>query len=392
MKNSKRNLDKCYTRDKVSDLITQTEQELESATYYLAQAREITTPYGLAVDSSILNPAYQTPLIPSNKLSTINSSKNEFYPHHLNNFSSSSQSKLLPNVPPILSTTGGHSNTDHLVLNTGHAQLDRIAELKRNLKRRARAMQPECKGEDRWDQPRISGQGVRRRRITREADLPHAPPEPPLSGYILFLAQMTAKIKHDAIQRRRIGGNQIDDEDDILNDEPQHDQIKVVREISKIWRFGLKSEEKQYYLDFAMSAKLEYNYQIREFRATGGYTPSSTFMKLGEGPWVRKIWHEKSELERELATYPMEIFKLKQDKRLTTKKSNSKKYDNDENNLIAYDFISRGTLHENSMNKNIESEPKKSKIEYNEPAEMKEDKDNVGEDDDEYTPSDDGYS
>lgn len=51
---------------------------------------------------------------------------------------------------PVLRTTGGHSNTDHVVVSTGDPKTDRIAELKRSFQRRVRAMQPENKGEDRW--------------------------------------------------------------------------------------------------------------------------------------------------------------------------------------------------------------------------------------------------
>ena len=47
----------------------------------------------------------------------------------------------------------------------------------------------------RWDKPRIPGE--RRRRIIREKDLPEAPPEPPPSGYVVFVGQMTTKIRHD---------------------------------------------------------------------------------------------------------------------------------------------------------------------------------------------------
>ena len=60
-------------------------------------------------------------------------------------------------------TTGGYSNTDHEIIRTGDKRVDRIAELKRSLLRRHRAMQPENRGEDRWDKPKIPGE--RRRRI-----------------------------------------------------------------------------------------------------------------------------------------------------------------------------------------------------------------------------------
>lgn len=47
----------------------------------------------------------------------------------------------------------------------------------------------------RWDRPRLIGS--RRRRIMREKDLPDAPPDPPPSGYVVFVSQMTTKIRHD---------------------------------------------------------------------------------------------------------------------------------------------------------------------------------------------------
>ena len=59
--------------------------------------------------------------------------------------------KLFPRLKVVHSnfTTGGHSNTDHVVLRTGNERVDRIAELKRNLERRSRAMQPESRGDSR---------------------------------------------------------------------------------------------------------------------------------------------------------------------------------------------------------------------------------------------------
>ena len=193
--------------------------------------------------------------------------------------------------PPILSTTGGHSNTDHIIQVTGDYRSDTIAEYKRKLKRRARAMQPEERGTDRWDQPRISGS--RRRRIVREKDLPSAPPEPPPTGYVLFIAQMTTKIRHD---RPTV----------------HHNQIKVVKEISKIWKYGMNDDDREYYNEFAREAREEYERQHEEFRATGFFQPSLVFERLGgtgtgddddHGPWVRIAKHEKNALEREISTY-----------------------------------------------------------------------------------------
>ena len=90
-------------------------------------------------------------------------------------------------VTLAVATTAGHS-----LVWTNDYETDRIAELKRNTLNRVRSRQPECRGEDRWDKPRIAGE--RRRRIAREKDSPEAPPEPPITGHVILLRQMTAKI------------------------------------------------------------------------------------------------------------------------------------------------------------------------------------------------------
>lgn len=92
-------------------------------------------------------------------------------------------------------TTGGYLNKDHEVAWTGDEKKDRLAELRRNVWRRYRAMEPENRQEYRWDRPRQPGE--RRRRITRDLDLPDAPPEPPLTGFTAFMCQMTIKLRHD---------------------------------------------------------------------------------------------------------------------------------------------------------------------------------------------------
>jgi hypothetical protein len=145
-------------------------------------------------------------------------------------------------------------------------------------------MKPEIRGVDRWDQPRI--QGSRRRRITRDTDLPSAPPEPPGSGYVLFIGQMTAKLRHD---RPHV----------------KHRQTDASVEISQMWKYFLSNSEREYYNDFAKEAREEYKKQLREYRATGDYTKSLRFGKMENvGPWVHILHHEKNALEKELATYP----------------------------------------------------------------------------------------
>lgn len=145
------------SREEASELLSQCDEQLEAAAEDLSQAKELAERAGLWNESSILDPTF-------------------------------------PDAH-VLRTTAGYSNTDHLVTLTGNKRTDRIAELKRAMQKRARAMQPENKGEDRWDKPRIPGE--RRRRIVREKDMPEAPPEPPPSGYVVFVGQMTTKIRHD---------------------------------------------------------------------------------------------------------------------------------------------------------------------------------------------------
>ncbi|EEC46945.1 predicted protein [Phaeodactylum tricornutum CCAP 1055/1] len=187
--------------------------------------------------------------------------------------------------------TAGHSNTDHVVVWTQDYATDRIAELKRNMATRVRAQQPEAKGQDRWDKPKLPGE--RRRRIVREKDAPEAPPEPPSSGYIIFLGQMTTKMRHDRPNE-------------------QHSQTRVVQEISKMWRIGLSDEERQYYADFCEQARVEYKQQDLEFRATGTFKPSEEFVReAGVGLWVRKTWKKKNVLEKEIAQYDTVKFPMR---------------------------------------------------------------------------------
>ena len=201
------NSDKCQrimSMTEASKLYTKSYDRLEEARSLLDEAREITSRVGLSVDSSILDSSYQSPFIPS-QLNDKNDATSAATSKSAESKDTSQKNTcVLKAFPRILSTTSGHSNTDHIIQVTGDHRADAIAEYKRKLKRRARAMQPEQRGTDRWDQPRISGS--RRRRIAREKDLPSAPPEPPPSGYVIFIAQMTTKLRHD---RPNIHHNQI---------------------------------------------------------------------------------------------------------------------------------------------------------------------------------------
>eukprot|EP00957_Ditylum_brightwellii_P157950 12022919-Ditylum_brightwellii.AAC.1 len=213
------------SREEAMCLLLKCDKALYSATRDLEEARAIAERAGLSVDSSVLDPSFKSPVgiitgkidqpIPNPSVdpdanvvltpptaiaasTTVDTCQQNTEQQQPN--SNNPMRGMLSCFPLVLSTTGGHSNTDHVVQYTGDKTADRIAEFKRALRRRARATQPEKKGEDRWDQPRVSG--VRRRRILRDKDCPSAPPEPPLSGYILFVGQMTTKMRHDRPKER----------------------------------------------------------------------------------------------------------------------------------------------------------------------------------------------
>lgn len=203
--------------------------------------------------------------------------------------------------PLVLSTTSGHSNTDHIVRTNPDGTVDRFSEYKRRMKRRHRQVRPPAgTNSDRWDLPRIPG--GRRRRIRRQADAPSAPPEPPGSGYVLFVSQMTTKLRHD-------------------NPKRHHNQISAVRRISAAWN-GMDEAGREHYVALARDARAEYDDRMREYRATGGWSPFTTIARLDDnkngavctqervthGPWVRIPFERKNELERELDAYEQVIF------------------------------------------------------------------------------------
>mmetsp|Transcript_25461 Transcript_25461/g.37478 ORF Transcript_25461/g.37478 Transcript_25461/m.37478 type:complete len:476 (-) Transcript_25461:39-1466(-) len=285
------------SREQALVLIVRARDQMDEASLVLDEARVKAKSAGLAVDSSIVNPAYKSPFLALSPHHTITNQNASIPPRKPNALSPKALSESVHRqrskygvmrgglncFPLVLETTGGHSNKDHLVQCTNDPKADRVAEFKRNLRRRAASMRPEQKGEDRWDQKKVAG--GRRRRIYREKDQPCAPPEPPTSGYVLYISQMTTKIRHD-------------------NPKVQHDQIKVVGVLSKTWKYGMSSSDREYYLAFSSEAKEEYVHLIREFRATGAYTPSLKFGKLlGYGPWIRLEWDKKNELEKEISTY-----------------------------------------------------------------------------------------
>jgi hypothetical protein len=55
-------------------------------------------------------------------------------------------------------STGGNSNTNHLVVLTGTYAIHQVTELHRNLLTRSRSEQLESRGEERWDKPKVPGE------------------------------------------------------------------------------------------------------------------------------------------------------------------------------------------------------------------------------------------
>ena len=145
-------------KDKAVAILIDSDVTLQETLTELQRARELAAKAGLSVESCIVKPAID-PNAPENGYLQIN----DGISGGANGF------------------TGGHSNTDHVVVTTGDDRIDRIAELKRNLLRRHRAMQPEQRGDDRWDKPKIPGE--RRRRIVREQDRDDYPAEAPNTGW-----------------------------------------------------------------------------------------------------------------------------------------------------------------------------------------------------------------
>ena len=194
---------------------------------------------------------------------------------------------------PISTPTGGYSNTDHIITRTGlDDRTDRINEYRRQYMIRQRTVtNSETKlYTQKWDKHRVMGE--RRRRIIRDIDLPNAPTEPPPSGYIIFLGQMTTKLRYDTYKRnetKRI----------------RHDQTKMVQEISSMWKSSLDDTDREYYHHFYIALKLEYQQQLMEYRATGYYTPSTKYIRnhINVGLWTHLVTSEKNALELEIATY-----------------------------------------------------------------------------------------
>lgn len=151
------------TKEKAVAILIDSDVVLQESLKELEKARELASTAGLSIESWIVKPVIEVGVSDGFDSTIAN-----------------------PNVANEY--TGGHSNTDHIVVSTGDRRTDRIAELKRNLLRRHRAMQPEDRGENRWDKAKLPGE--RRRRIVREQDKDDYPAEPPITGWYVFASAL----------------------------------------------------------------------------------------------------------------------------------------------------------------------------------------------------------
>ncbi|KAL7485027.1 hypothetical protein ACHAW6_010622 [Cyclotella cf. meneghiniana] len=303
------------TAEEIAALLQRVKSETLAAEEDLEYAQHIIEGAGLTVRSSVLDGSLFSPdTMPGNRAVPA-SSNNGGPPQPLYKQEAAAAVKarqkfnplrgVLSAYPIVLSTTGGYSNTDHIVHQNPDGTTNKLSEYKRRMKQRVRQAQTEERGSDRWDLPRIPG--GRRRRIKRDADAPSAPPEPPNTGYVIYISQMTTKMRHDNPNRR-------------------HDQISAVRRISKMWN-TLSEEAKEHYNRLAADAQAQYKARLREYRATGAWQEFTVITRLknkdvagaesaftfdrktgSQGPWVRIPYEKKNDLEKELESYDQVIF------------------------------------------------------------------------------------
>ncbi|KAL7494674.1 hypothetical protein ACHAWT_003396 [Skeletonema menzelii] len=311
----------------ITSLLERVDHEIASAQEELRHARPIAEAAGLSVHSSVLDPSYQAKLSASGV--PVAAASTSLDGSSAVQAASEQQQPLLDlqqeaalvvkaresfnplrgtlsAYPLVLSTTGGYSNDDHIIPYQLNSSIDKLSEYKRAMKRRHRQIIIGQRGVDRWDLPRRIP-GGRRRRIKRDVDHPSAPPDPPNSGYVMFVSQMTTKLRHD-------------------NPHRLHNQINAVKKISALWK-AMSEGERGHYKLLAKDATREYEDRLIEYRATGSWTPYCCVERLtghsnkqhdggevdtnrvgNQGPWVRRPYEEKNELEKELEGYEQVIF------------------------------------------------------------------------------------
>jgi hypothetical protein len=170
-------LDRRALLERAKSILSESAFVLTGTVKELQRAREVASVAGLKVDSYIIE-------------------KPKIVAALEGDAGSSSSAVAATTTTVVQNTTGGFSNTDHIIRKTKDAAADRIVELKRNLLRRHRSMQPENRRDERWDKPKVKGER-RRKLVDRDKDQDDSPPEPPHTGWSIFVSQMTTKLRHD---------------------------------------------------------------------------------------------------------------------------------------------------------------------------------------------------
>ena len=139
--------EKFISRRQANSLLVDSELAIQKAVKHLHEARELAKRAGLSIDSRII-PKPRGPT-DANDASSRAAFAAALDPYSIPGSGGDDQTQIQHQTAQTVLWTGGYSNTDHEVVMTGDERTDRIAELKRNLVRRYRAMQPENRGEDR---------------------------------------------------------------------------------------------------------------------------------------------------------------------------------------------------------------------------------------------------
>ena len=157
-KHIKRRRNKYITRKQANTLVAESEIVIRATLQQLEEVRELALKAGLTVDSNIVPKPPPTTAGAAGAgagaaafgtaFTTTTTTAGGAAATATTSTTTTAVEFLTTNV---FATTGGHNNTDHVIVRTGNPRKDRIAELKRNLQRRHRAMQPENRGEDRYE-------------------------------------------------------------------------------------------------------------------------------------------------------------------------------------------------------------------------------------------------
>lgn len=146
--------------DDIACLLDRIDAETELAREELAYAQPIAQAAGLTVHSSVVDPSYNDGIVSSKMASTAAASaaagstaaaaatnlKEEVALAAQARHKYNPMRGTLSAFPLVLSTTGGHCNTDHVIHQNPDGTVDKLSEYKRGMKRRLRQTRMEERG------------------------------------------------------------------------------------------------------------------------------------------------------------------------------------------------------------------------------------------------------